>query len=157
MGMVEAVKICFKKYANFSGRARRAEYWWFYLFTLLVSKGGILLNARIFGGSTAVDMIINLFNLAVLIPILAVCSRRLHDIDRSGWLQAFPLVPLFIFGIIFPNINSDALLYALPPIILAAYLLIVALCILLIIMLATQGELGGNRFGEDPLSDDDYL
>ena len=68
VGFGEAISICFKKYADFTGRARRSEYWWFMLFCVLLS----LVTCGI--GS-----------LAVLIPSYAVMVRRLHDTNRSGW------------------------------------------------------------------------
>ena len=68
----DAIKICFSKYADFEGRARRSEYWWFYLFGVLVSW---------------IPYLGWLASLAILIPSLAVGARRLHDTGRSGWWQ----------------------------------------------------------------------
>ena len=70
-----------KKYAVFSGRAPRAEYWWYYLGTIII---GIPLRLfdQMLGTNHALTSI---FNLALLVPWLAVTVRRLHDTDRSGW------------------------------------------------------------------------
>lgn len=92
MNMIEATKACFSKYATFSGRARRAEYWWFILFTILVSIplgiiDGLMLNSE-FG------LLGNIWSLAVFLPTLAVGARRLHDTDRSGWWLLLYLVPI---------------------------------------------------------------
>ena len=76
MGFGEAIKVCFNKYADFSGRASRAEFWWFYLFTFLVSLISCGVACLVF-----------------LIPQYAVGARRLHDTGRSGWLQLLGLVP----------------------------------------------------------------
>jgi uncharacterized membrane protein YhaH (DUF805 family) len=78
-----------KNYANFSGRARRQEYWMFFLINLIISLvlTFIEIKMHIFGVSL-------LYNLAVLIPSLAVAVRRLHDTDRSGWWLLIGLVPL---------------------------------------------------------------
>jgi uncharacterized membrane protein YhaH (DUF805 family) len=84
MTFQEAIKICFQKYADFSGRAKRPEFWWFALFTFLAS---IILGV-------VSSMLSGLFSLAVLIPSLAVGARRLHDIGRSGWWQLIWLVPV---------------------------------------------------------------
>lgn len=100
MNMIEAIKVCFSKYVTFSGRARRAEYWWFILFTWIVS---LLLGA--FDGTFSGEMGIlsGLWSLATLLPTLAAGSRRLHDIDRTAWWLLIILVPLigFIVLIVF--------------------------------------------------------
>ena len=86
---------CWKKFAEFSGRARRQEFWMFALFNFLVSVAigivdGILGTNGALGG---------LYSLAVLIPSLAVGVRRLHDTDRCGWWLLLPLIPI-VGGII---------------------------------------------------------
>jgi uncharacterized membrane protein YhaH (DUF805 family) len=85
-----------KKYAVFSGRSRRKEYWYFVLFTVLIS---IALN--IIDGLTGpydswagVGLFSGIFGLAILIPSITVSVRRLHDIDRTGWWVLISLVPL---------------------------------------------------------------
>ena len=84
MTFAEAVKTCFVKYADFNGRASRAEYWWFFLFIVAV---GVVT-------SMVSNMLAMVFNLAVLVPSFAVGARRLHDTDRSGWMQLIALIPL---------------------------------------------------------------
>lgn len=84
-----AITTCMSKFFNFTGRASRPEYWWFYLFTVLLSWGAILVDQ-----TQVVSMLINL---VFLIPVLAVGARRLHDTNRSGWWQ---LIMLTIIGII---------------------------------------------------------
>jgi uncharacterized membrane protein YhaH (DUF805 family) len=84
-----------KQYAVFSGRAPRAEYWWFYLATVVVGLGVDVIDriAGVFG------IIGGVYNLCLLVPSVAVTVRRLHDTDRSGrWLFAF-VVPLTIAAI----------------------------------------------------------
>ncbi|TDV41941.1 uncharacterized membrane protein YhaH (DUF805 family) [Pseudomonas graminis] len=75
-----------KKYAVFSGRARRKEYWMFFLISFLISIALAVVDAII--GSNS--MISNVYSLALLIPSLAVGVRRLHDTDRSGWWLIVP-------------------------------------------------------------------
>ena len=70
-----------KKYAVFSGRARRMEYWMFALFNFIISFALAFLEALV-GGPGIVAV---LYSLAVLVPSIAVGVRRLHDTDRSGW------------------------------------------------------------------------
>jgi uncharacterized membrane protein YhaH (DUF805 family) len=84
MTFQDAVKVCFSKYADFSGRASRAEYWWFFLFILLVSAATSLFSNTLSG----------LFSLATLVPSIAAAARRLHDTNRSGWWQLIVLVPV---------------------------------------------------------------
>jgi uncharacterized membrane protein YhaH (DUF805 family) len=84
MNFTDAVKTCFSKYADFNGRAKRPELWWFVLFCIIVS---IVL-------STVMPIISGLFSLATLLPSLAVGARRLHDTNRSGWLQLLWLIPV---------------------------------------------------------------
>jgi uncharacterized membrane protein YhaH (DUF805 family) len=79
-----------KKYSEFSGRARRKEYWWFTLFTAGVSVVLALFDVMIgWAGILA-----GLFSLAILVPSIAVTVRRLHDINRSGWWTLLGIVPL---------------------------------------------------------------
>lgn len=84
MQFTEAIKQCFQKYADFNGRAKRPEFWWFFLFCLL----GSLILEFVSGGLSW------LFSLATLLPSLAVGARRLHDINKSGWFQLIWLIPL---------------------------------------------------------------
>ena len=86
MQFMDAVKICFNKYADFNGRASKAEFWWFMLFLVGVN---VILNV-------VSPTLATLFGLATLVPSLAVGARRLHDTDKSGWLQLLHLV--FILG-----------------------------------------------------------
>ena len=85
-----------KKYAVFSGRARRKEYWYFSLFNLLITivlavidgmTGTLIAEANI-------GLCGGIYALAILIPFLAVSVRRLHDTDRSGWWLLIALIPL---------------------------------------------------------------
>ncbi len=85
MNMIEAVKAVFSKYATFEGRARRAEYWWFVLFSFIIAVVLNLINPGLLGG---------IWSLATLLPSLAVGARRLHDTDRSGWWLLIGFIPV---------------------------------------------------------------
>ena len=84
MNFVDSIKICFSKYADFNGRAKRPEFWWFTLFLFLANLVLGMLG----------DMISMLFSLATLLPSLSVGARRLHDTNRSGWWQLLWLIPV---------------------------------------------------------------
>ena len=90
-----------KKYAVFSGRSRRKEYWYFVLFSLIVSLVLSAIDALLgtFSSSTNVGLLGGIYGLAIIIPSIAVSVRRLHDIDRTGWWILIGLVPL-IGGIV---------------------------------------------------------
>jgi uncharacterized membrane protein YhaH (DUF805 family) len=90
-----------KKYADFSGRARRKEYWFYILFYLIILV--VLAICDGFIGTTmqgaGIGILTGIYALAVLIPTLAVAVRRLHDTGRSGWwifIQLVPIVGIFI-------------------------------------------------------------
>ena len=90
MGFTEAVQTCFSKYATFSGRARRSEYWYFFLcYTILT--GILSFLAR---NSTVLGYVSGVIEIALFIPMLAVSVRRLHDIGKSGWFYLIGLIPL---------------------------------------------------------------
>ncbi len=84
MTFQQAIRICLSKYVAFSGRAPRPEFWWFVLGQLIA-----LIVASLLG-----RFIYTLVALALLLPSLAVGSRRLHDIGKSGWWQLINLIPL---------------------------------------------------------------
>jgi uncharacterized membrane protein YhaH (DUF805 family) len=84
MNFTTSISTCFSKYATFSGRASRSEFWWFNLFAVLASWAGSFVGAILFDGG---ELFGNLISLALMIPLLAVGSRRLHDTGRSGWWQ----------------------------------------------------------------------
>jgi uncharacterized membrane protein YhaH (DUF805 family) len=94
----ESIAVCFTKYADFNGRASRPEYWWFFLFTF---AAGI-----VFGVFS--DKLATLFHLASLLPGLAVGARRLHETNRSGWLQLLWLVPIVGWIIIIIFLAAEA-------------------------------------------------
>ena len=83
MNFFEAIKICFKKYATFSGRASRSEFWYFVLFYIICSFIVPIMDYFLF--NTIFGMFYWVFYILTLLPYLAVWIRRLHDINRSGW------------------------------------------------------------------------
>jgi uncharacterized membrane protein YhaH (DUF805 family) len=85
-----------KKYAVFSGRARRREYWYFFLFNIIISIVLAVIDGVTgsFSPEAGMGLLSGIYTLAVLIPGIAVSVRRLHDTERSGWWLLIALVPL---------------------------------------------------------------
>ncbi len=91
------VNVFKNKYADFSGRARRSEYWYFALFNALLGMvlgfvAGLL--GGIMGNETVTLIIIGVFYLGIIIPSIAIGVRRLHDTGKSGWLYLLALIPI---------------------------------------------------------------
>lgn len=130
MGLFEAVKSVFSKYATFQGRASRSEYWFFYLFNILLEIGllivGLILGAIVGDGTGALAgmgiayVLLCIYGLIALIPSISVFVRRMHDIGRSGWWYWLALVPLV--GVI-----------------------------ILLVFLLTGSDRGDNQYGPEPL------
>ena len=118
-------KVFIKNYANFEGRARRAEYWNYVLFNFLISLGvWIFAIVFVFFGGFLLIPFLWIFGLATIIPSIAVGVRRLHDTGKSGAYYLFILIPL---------VGS----------------------ILLLVFFATEGDRGENEYGPDPKRIDD--
>lgn len=98
IGFGEAIQICLNKYADFKGRASRAEYWWFILFMFIVGCFRGILNRFGMVG----QIISGLVGLAFIVPQLAVCWRRMHDIGKGGgwWFICFIPVVGWILWIV---------------------------------------------------------
>ena len=88
MNFPTAITTCFSKFATFSGRATRSEFWWFYLFTILLSW-----FAQMAVGASVAGVV----SLVFILPLWSAGARRLHDIGRTGWWQ---LIAFTVIGII---------------------------------------------------------
>lgn len=110
-----------RKYVVFSGRARRKEYWFFVLFSLLISIALMVLDT-VFALASDSGIYLGfypLFSLAILLPSLAVTVRRLHDCERTGWWVLIGLIPLL--GVL-----------------------------VLLVFMVQDGTRGDNQYGPDP-------
>ncbi len=94
MTFTEAVQTCFQKYVTISGRARRSEYWYFVLFSMLAGFVLGVLDGLLVGSNSNFQPLSTIFSLLILLPSLTVAIRRLHDRDMSGWWMLLFLVPL---------------------------------------------------------------
>lgn len=155
------------RYAEFSGRSRRMEYWMWALFQVLVYFAVVILM-MLFGGAAILSgdpnammsagfgmvMILILYiliALAFLIPSLAVSVRRLHDTDRSGWWILAPVAPYIVM------IFAGAMLTASPDLAMIAgglalvsMLAVLALSVTVFIFMVLEGTRGPNKYGPDP-------
>ncbi len=93
MSMIDAVRSALSKYATFSGRARRSEYWWFVLFNIIVSVVAVVIDSALGTEPGRTGLVGIIAGLALLLPGLAVTARRLHDTGRTGWWMLIALVP----------------------------------------------------------------
>ena len=136
MDFISAIKSGFSNYANFSGRASRSEYWYWFLFNIIVGfalgfiEGALGLymiapEMTEYGEMGGVGLLSPIANLALFIPSLAMIWRRLHDLDKSG---AWWFIWLTCVG-----------------------------AIVLLVWAATKGTAGPNRFGPDPLGSGEAL
>ena len=112
---------CLSQYADFSGRARRKEYWMFFLFNIIFALVLGFIDGLLgtFSAETGWGLLGGIYTLALLIPGIAVCVRRLHDVGKSGLYYLLIFIPL-----------------------IGAIILLVWFC--------TEGEHGSNGWGEDP-------
>ena len=165
MTFVDAVKQCLRKYGDFSGRATRAEFWWWQVFGWIggLIFGSIDSSIRSFAGgdSYAFSPFGSIFGLAIFLPGLAVQARRLHDIGKTGWwilvwavLTILGLIPLTIVGVIFiverltdsgPGSVISLLLGGL-----VTFLALLILVVWVIVWMVRQGQDGPNQYGPDP-------
>ncbi|SDN44841.1 DUF805 domain-containing protein [Polaromonas sp. JS666] len=84
MNFGQAISTCFSKYVTFTGRASRPEFWWFFLFQIIVLIVTGMISNILYGIAA----------LAMLLPGIAVGVRRLHDIGKTGWLLLIGLIPV---------------------------------------------------------------
>ena len=133
-----------KRYAEFSGRSRRKEYWMYVLLLVIV---GFVLGA--IEGAMGLAQTVGpygplsaIFALGTLIPSIAVGVRRLHDTERTGWWMALPLVPYALAVIMLVTGNLA----------MAGMVMIAAgiLAIVLLVFMVLDGTKGPNKYGPDP-------
>ena len=150
MSPIDWAMLPLSKYADFSGRAPRAEYWWFYLLYVVIYTVASIIGSLI--GLTTI--LRGLVVLALFVPLLAAGVRRLHDSDRSGWWMLGPLIPLTI-GLVLagPAVMAGGMGAALG----VAGLFMVAgaiVGVVIFVFLVLPGTTGANRFGGDPYGAD---
>ena len=139
MGFPKAIKLFFKNYVQFNGRSRRSEYWWPWLLNIIVivptlGFGAIMLEDSGCAGANVLAVMLiflgTLYVLAIIIPSIALCVRRLHDLNLTGWIY----LGLVIVG----------------------YIPIVGIIsnIAMIVIGVVPGTKGPNKYGSDPKNPD---
>lgn len=124
MQFTEAVRSCLLNYVTFSGRARRSEYWYFVLFSVLGNIALSLIDRRLLGsGMESTQTLSSLFSLAIFLPTISVAVRRLHDVGRSGWWWWLWMIPMIGW-------------------------------IVLLVWNVSKGNDGPNEYGDDPFDGD---
>ena len=94
-----------KQYVDFSGRARRKEYWMFTLVSVIISIVFAIIDSALFDSPSVLG---GIYSLAILLPSIAVSIRRLHDTSRSGWWILINLIPLIGAIVFFVFLVSDS-------------------------------------------------
>lgn len=176
----QSIKTCFRKYAVFKGRACRSEFWWFTLFTFLVSLAldfllGLLMIPLIFKGqfnaesinsvSSPFYIVTLVIGLALLLPTLGVLVRRLHDTNKSGWwvgilyiLEAILLALSTVAGLTLfalgenPANTADDIPFGMLFLVAIFAILVFAYAVVLIVFCCQRGTIGYNKYGPDPLA-----
>ncbi len=150
----KAIITCFRNYAVFSGRAPRAEYWWFFAFIIVAVLITGRVDAMAFSGAS-VPPLTTLVQLVTLLPLLAVSYRRMHDIDKPGWLIFLPMIVsvafIFLSTIGYasgPNPNFNAPLSGNRFAVLGTLQAVAALVILW--WLTRAGDPKSNTYGPPP-------
>lgn len=164
MDFVTAIKTVFSKYATFTGRARRSEFWYWYLFTVIVG-----LFTQLFG-LFGLGFVSTVVSLGLFIPNLAVSVRRLHDVGRSGWwllVSVIPcvvmitslvamlgdmLVPVAMGESYSPEALASMMSDSAGPVVVYLLSLFAALVgvVMLIVWFAKDSQAGVNQYGENP-------
>ena len=157
----EAVTSCFANFANFKGRARRSEFWWFFLFNVLL---GFALSFIPF------NHVSDIVSLACFIPLLAVSTRRLHDTGHSGWWLFFFYLGFLLLVVVSSfavydlgysyssyddyyhavrSLSSYSLgLYSIATMVLSLYVLVMG--IILLVFYCTDSDKLDNKYGPSP-------
>ena len=161
MNMIDAVKSCFRQYVGFGGRARRSEYWFWTLFTILAGIVLGVFDGLLFGWeSTDVGVFGTLFSLATFLPGLAVSWRRLHDTGRSGWwvggfylalIGVGILIGAMAFATMGVGASSEGIFAGIGVITIVALIAAIGYAILMLVFFCQPSQSGPNKYGPNPI------
>ena len=164
MNMVDAVKSVLTQYVGFSGRARRSEYWYWVLATILAGIVVGIVEIMLGVGSGSSGPLSSFLNLAVFLPGLAVAFRRLHDTGRSGWWIGGFYIGLLVFAIIIgvlfgASLSSEAGTAGAASMGVVAIIFGVGALIYMIALLVFfcgDSDVGPNKYGPNPKNEGNY-
>ncbi|MCA0919122.1 DUF805 domain-containing protein [Pseudooceanicola nanhaiensis] len=161
MSFSDAIRTCLRKYVTFSGRASRPEYWYFFLFTLLLGLAASIIDSAVFGVSSDSDGPASLLtSLFIFLPMLAAGFRRMHDTGRSGLYLFYPLIALV--GVIsfaammgaadaLSTGNFEGLFTGLLGIVMIFAVIVLILSPLIVLWWLTRpSQPGANQYGANP-------
>lgn len=104
MKFTEAISKCYRKYAKFKGRASRSEYWWFQMLCLAFAWPLLLTELETGFWYSVMSLVYFLLTVSAIIPSLAVWTRRMHDVNKSGWSWLWLLLPVIGWILIFKRL-----------------------------------------------------
>ena len=146
-----------QKYANFSGRAPRAEYWWYYLFLMIAYVAAIFIDSALGSSLLGPYGILTLVVwLGAIVPTLAVGVRRLHDTNRTGWWMLAPILPYLIgFAMLGPAaLDPEGTGMAAAGGAMIFMLIGMVMAIVIFVFTVLRGTVGPNNYGPDPYGAD---
>lgn len=104
MKFTEAISKCYRKYAKFKGRASRSEYWWFQMLCIAFAWPLLLTELETGFWYSVMSLVYFLLTVSAIIPSLAVWTRRMHDVNKSGWSWLWLLLPVIGWILIFKRL-----------------------------------------------------
>lgn len=148
-----------KRSFNFFDRARRREYGWFYLINMLISimlnvLVGVCVAIGLEGIANGLQIVLYLYQFAILIPMISVTTRRLHDLGYSGWWQLLPYLVVIVLSVASVLALARELGGAISGAEYSLYLLTLAsigcVWIFVLFLIFKDGQRATNKYGEDP-------
>ena len=109
MTFMESVKTCFSKYFSYQGRAKRSEYWYFFLFCFLIAIAAIIFENIFLANYDSIyfSPISSFAELILFIPSINAATRRLHDVNKSGWWQLLYITGIGAFVVLFWLVSKE--------------------------------------------------
>ena len=149
MDFMDAVKTCLRKYFTFHGRAQRSEYWWFYLFTIIVAIFAAIIDGATMGWENADQGPVGIVTtLALFIPTLSAGWRRLHDTGRSGWWIGGGILAIITFIVVIIVASVGGLSNVLVGILAILFFIgVIVYSITIIVFLCQDSYPGDNVYG----------
>lgn len=139
---IEYYILAFQKYAQFSGRSTRSEYWWFIVGNVIIATVLWFIN---------IDILLNILSLVIFIPYLAVRARRLHDVGKTGWLQLLGIVAeLLLPSLVILLALTSGRVQSVQIILIIPIIFLLISIIWLFILTIRDSTPGANKYGPNP-------